>query len=154
VGAAPLPEAPLSDQIPPVQVFADRTAETEVRVDQPHSVRSVPFTKAALDTRLRITYRDKAVCAGSSNEFSATVLVRIDGMHLPLLDTVLDAGAGSLGGFPIYSLSAPFTTVGWVAGIAPGPHTLDTAYALAGSNAPIVGFISSAPYLIEIAELP
>jgi hypothetical protein len=94
------------------------------------------------------------VTAGSANQFTAAMVVRIDGTHVPLLDTVFDASAGSLGGFPIYAVSAPFTTVGWVTGIGAGTHVLETAYAVGGSNPPIVGFISGSPFLVEVAELP
>jgi hypothetical protein len=154
VGAVPLPAGPLPDQPSPVQVFAGQNPEAQIRIDQPHTVRSVQLSKAAPETRLRITYRDKAVTAGSANQFTAAMVVRIDGTHVPLLDTVFDASAGSLGGFPIYAVSAPFTTVGWVTGIGAGTHVLETAYVVAGSNPPIVGFISGSPYLIEVAELP
>jgi hypothetical protein len=154
VGAAPLPAGPLPDQAAQVQVFAGQEPEAEIRIDQPHTVRSVQFAKAAPDTRLRITYRDRAVTAGSANPFTATMVLRIDGTHLPLLDTVFDASGGSLDGFPIYAVSAPFTTVGWVTGIGAGTHVLDTAYVVAGGNPPIVGFISGSPFLIEVAELP
>jgi hypothetical protein len=154
VGAVPLPAGPLPDQAASVQVFSGQSPEAQIRIDQPHSVRSVQFSKAVPDTRLRITYRDKAVTAGSANQFTAAVVVRIDGLHVPLLDTVFDASAGSLGGFPIYAVSAPFTTVGWVTGIAAGAHVLDTAYVAGGSNPPIVGFISGSPFLVEVAELP
>ena len=138
----------------PLLVVSGQTPQAQIRVDQPHQVRSVEFTKTAPDTRLRITYRDKAVTAGSADEFTATMVIRIDGTRLPLLDTVFDASAGSLGGFPIYALSTPFTTVGWVSGIEAGTHVLDTAYVVAGNNPPIVGFISGSPFLIEVAELP
>lgn len=154
MGAVPLPAGPLPDGMSPVLVFTGQTQQVQIRVDQPHTVRSAQFSKAAPDTRLRITYRDKAVTAGSANEFAATMVVRIDGVHMPLLDTVFDGSAGSLGGFPIYAVSTPFTTVGWVTGLQAGPHVLDTAYVLAGSNPPIVGYISSSPYLIEVEELP
>jgi hypothetical protein len=137
----------------PLQVFAGQNPEAQIRIDQAHSVRSVEFSKAAPDTRLRITYRDKAVTAGSANGFTAAMVVRIDGAHVPLLDTVFDASPGSLGGFPIHTVSSPFTTVGWVTGIAAGTHVLDTAYVLAGGNPPIVAFISGSPFLIEVAEL-
>lgn len=154
MGAAPLPAGPLPDQAAPVQVFSGQVPQTQIRVDQPHTVRSVEFSKAAPETRLRITYRDKAVTAGSADQFTAAVVVRIDGTHLPLLDTVCDASEGSLGGFPYYAVSAPFTTVGWVTGLAAGAHVLDTAYVVAGGNPPVVGFISSSPFLVEVAELP
>ena len=156
MGAVPLPAGPDPDpdRTSAVQVFDGQTAEVQIRVDQPHTVRSATFQKAAEATRLRITYRDKAVTAGSAGEFTATVVVRLDGAHLPLLDTVLDATAGSLGGFPTYGVSAPFTAVGWVSGIAAGTHTLDTGYVLSGDSRPVVGFISSSPYLIEIDERP
>jgi hypothetical protein len=149
VGAIPLP-----DQAAAVQVFAGQDPEVQIRVDQPHSVRSVQFGKVTPDSRLRITYRDRAMTAGSADEFAATMVIRIDGAHVPLLDTVFDASPGSLGGFPIYAVSTPFTTVGWVTGIGAGAHVLDTAYALAGSNPPIVGFVSGGPFLIEVSELP
>ena len=152
--AEPLPAEPLPGAAAPIQVFTGQEPEAQIRIDHPHSVRSVQFAKAAADTRLRITYRDKAVTAGSANEFTATVVLRLDGVHLPLLDTVFDAGAGSLGGFSIYSVSAPFTTVGWVTGIEPGTHLLETSYVVEGDNRPIVAFISGSPFLLEIDEQP
>ena len=153
MGAVPLPAGPLPDQAAPVQVFTGQDPEVQIRVDQPHTVRSVQFAKVGPDTRLRITYRDKAVTAGSAGDFSATMVVRIDGAHVPLLDTVFDAGAAGLAGSR--STSCRPRSPRWAGSRGSRrTHVLDTAYVVAGSNPPIVGFISGSPFLIEVVELP
>jgi hypothetical protein len=145
----------LPPQALPVQVFAGQVDGGQIRVDQPHTVRSVQFSKAVAETRLRITYRDRAETAPSSGEFTAAVVVRVDGVPLPLLDTVFDAArASDLGAFESFRVASPFTTVGWVSGVAAGTHSLETGYVLTGDNRPVVGFISSSPYLVEIDEQP
>lgn len=137
------------------QVFTGQVPESEVRVDQPHTVRSVQFQKAAADTRLRITYRDKASTAFSPAPYTVTVVVRIDGVDVPLLSTVFDASVfGQVGNFELLEVKSPFTTVGWVPGIAAGTHLLETRYVVNGPNGPVIGYVSGSPYLIEIEELP
>jgi hypothetical protein len=136
------------------QVFTAQEVDGGIRIDGPHAVRSVQFEKAAASTRLRITYRDKAVTAPSPDSFTAAVELKLDGSPLPLLRTVFDAvTAGRAGDFEVFRVSTPFTTVGYVSDVPAGTHTLASSYVVEGPNVPIVGFVSG-PYLIEIEELP
>ena len=136
------------------QVFTGQVPEYYVRVDLPHVIRSVDFVKEAADTRLRVTYRDKWKTGFAVKTFTATAVVSVDGTPVPLLDTVFDAGSfGPIGAQELFLVSAPFTAVGYVDGLAAGPHTLSSSYRITGDNAPIVGFVAGSPYLIEIDEV-
>jgi hypothetical protein len=137
------------------QVFTGQIPEYDIRVDQPHTVRSVQFEKATAGSRLRITYRDKARTGPSRNTFRATLELRLDGVALPLLSTDFDAPLfGVAGQFQFFWVASPFTTVGWATSVPAGHHTLDSHYVMSGDNAPIVCFVSGSPYLVEIDEQP
>jgi hypothetical protein len=137
------------------QVFTGQVQEYWVRVDLPHVLRSADFVKEAADTRLRVTYRDKGQTGFGLQTFTATVVVSVDGVAVPLLDTVFDAGsAGPIGASELFRVSSPFTTVGYVSGLAAGPHAFSSAYRLAGENLPVVGYVPGSPYFIEIDEVP
>jgi hypothetical protein len=137
------------------QVFTGQVPEYSVRVDHPHVLRTTDFRKEAADTRLRLTYRDKGRTGFSLQTFTATVMVSIDGVPVPLLDTVFDApSAGTLGADELFRVSSPFTTVGYVTGLAAGPHTFSSSYRLEGASKPVVGYVTDSPYLIEIDEQP
>ena len=135
------------------QVFAGQVVEFDVRVDQPHTIRSVHFEKVEPGTRLRVTYRDKAVTAFSRSPFTTTVQLKLDGVELPLLRTVFDTAASRIGQFDVFRVTAPFTTVGWVSDVPAGTHTLDSCYLLEGPDRPVVGYVSGSPYLVEIDEV-
>ena len=139
---------------PPPQTFSGRVAEFTVRCDQPHVIRSISFTKQSAASRLRITYRDKAKTAGSSDFFTTNVDVRIDGTSVSSLITLFDAENSPSGGFPFWGISSPFVSVGIVENIAAGTHTLTSVYVRGGSNPPIVCFVTNNPYFIEIEEIP
>ena len=73
------------------QVFTGQVAEYMIRIDHPHTIRSAEFTKAEDGTRLRITYRDKAVTGPGPSHHTTTVQVVLDGALVPLLRTVFDS---------------------------------------------------------------
>jgi hypothetical protein len=136
------------------QVFTGQVPEYYVQVDRPHTIRSVDFVKASGASRLRVTYRDRWKTGFALQSFTATAVVSVDGAAVPLLDTVFDAGSfGPIGASELFMVSAPFTTVGYVDGLAAGPHTLASSYRITGDNAPIVGFVAGSPFLIEIDEV-
>lgn len=54
-----------------------------------------------------------------------------------------------------WSISSPFTTVGFVSGIAAGTHTLTSQYIRVNTaNAPIICYVTNNPYFVEIEEIP
>ena len=141
------------------QTFAGRTPRESLRIDQPHVIRSVTFTKESGTSRLRITYRDKAWVNVHPHTYSARVQVHIDGVPIDLLETAFDAINSPSGEFAFHSVSSPFVTIGYAEGITAGTHTLSSVYVvtgntLLGTNAPTFGFVPDSPYFIEIEEIP
>lgn len=119
--------------------------------------RSVSFTKSSAASRLRITYRDKAKTAGSANFFGVNVNVKINGTSITPLLTVFDAENSPFAGTTTasWSISSPFTTVGFVSGIAAGTHTLTSEYIRVNSaNAPVICYVTNNPFFVEIEEIP
>ena len=143
-----------------VQTFTDRTARsTGVRIDGPHAIRSVTFTKQSATSRLRITYRDKAEVNVHPHSYAARVGVHIDGVPVSFLETLFDAVNQPSGQFNFFSVSAPFMTIGYAKNISAGTHTLSSVYVVTGNTAfgtslPTFGFVSNNPYFIEIEEMP
>jgi hypothetical protein len=142
-----------------VQTFADRTPRNSIRIDQPHTIRSVTFTKESGTSRLRITYRDKAWVNAHPHTYTALVQVHIDGVAIDLLETAFDAINSPSGEFAFHSVSSPFVTIGYANGVAAGTHTLSSVYVVTGNtalgtSAPNFGFIPDSPYFIEIEEIP
>lgn len=135
-------------------MFTGQVPEYYVRTDLPHTIRTADFVTQAAGTRLRLTYRDKWRTGFALKTFTAAAVVSIDGAAVPLLDTVFDAVSfGPIGASELFGVSAPFTTVGYVDGLAAGPHTFSSSYRMPGPDAPIVGFVTGSPYLIEIDEV-
>jgi hypothetical protein len=137
-----------------VQVFTGQVPESYLRVDVPHTIRSVDFVKEAAGSRLRLTYRDKWRTGFGLTTFTATAVISVDGAAVPLLDTVFDAVSfGPIGASELFAVSAPFTVVGYLDGVTAGPHSFGSSYRITGDNAPIVAFVTGSPYLIEIDEV-
>lgn len=140
-----------------IQTFSGQTAETTIRCDLAHVIRSISFTKSSAASRLRITYRDKAKTAGSANFFGVNVNVKINGTSITPLLTVFDAENSPFSNSttPFWNVSSPFTTVGSVSGIAAGTHTLTSEYIRVNTaNAPVICYVTNNPYFVEIEEIP
>jgi hypothetical protein len=135
------------------QVFTGDTGITTVPCFfnvQGLPLRTATFTKSLAATRLRITYRDTA-SATSADFFSLDISMRIDNVlvsnptawTLPFADESVNPSA------PSHRLRSPFTTIGYINGVAAGTHTFTSAYLTADPAT----CSRRGSYLIEIKEI-